>query len=77
MKKACPKCRSMIDMKATRCPRCTSEMSVADMEAGYRSQWAVLGRSLILMVVLLIAAVYWLDHGGLEKLAIWSASAEN
>lgn len=72
--KTCPACRSDIDAMASVCVQCRTHFSMAQMEAGMKESQRRLAFKLAAILIGFAVIVNWLDSGGVESLAAWSAS---
>lgn len=66
--KRCPRCMTMIDVQATRCPSCTTNFTGSDMDAGFKYDQRRRSLRFLIFAGLFFAGLYWLQTGGADKL---------
>lgn len=66
--KRCPRCMTIIDAQATRCPNCTANFTSTEMDAGFKDDQRRRSLKFLIFAGLFFAVIYWLQTGGAEKL---------
>lgn len=67
--KTCPRCRSSIDERATRCPQCAADFNSGEMSAGFAESRRMYAMKLVAVLFVIALIVMWLNDGGVERLA--------
>lgn len=66
--KTCPRCRTRIDTRASRCPQCSADFTKGEMLSGQLEARKAIGGKLFGFLVILVLLVIWMNNGGVEHL---------
>ena len=67
--KTCARCRTRIDVRASRCPQCHTDISTTDMLSGNMEAKRAIGGKVLGALIIFTLLVIWPKNGGIEHLA--------